>query len=38
LTWLWREYDPGRAKADGMEKSERAKPVFRAKIANRDAW
>ena len=39
LTWLWRDYDP--AKTDQtytMEESERAKPLFRVNIANRDAW
>jgi enterochelin esterase family protein len=39
LAWLWRDYDP--AKSDRtytMEESERAKPVFRVNVTNRDAW
>ena len=39
LAWLWRGYDA--AKTDQtfeMEESERAKPLFRVKVANRDAW
>jgi len=39
LAWLWREYDPAKTEqAYVMEESERAKPVFRVKIANRDPW
>jgi enterochelin esterase family protein len=39
LTWLWRGYDPARtAQLYEMEESERNKPVFRVKIANRDVW
>lgn len=38
LTWLWRDYDSGRQdQAFQMETSEKAKPVFRVKISNRDA-
>ena len=39
LAWLWRGYDA--AKTDQtfeMEESERVKPLFRVKVANRDAW
>ncbi|MDQ1474604.1 MAG: hypothetical protein QOJ99_6084 [Bryobacterales bacterium] len=39
LTWLWRDYDP--AKKDQtyqMDEAEKAKPVFRVKVANREAW
>ena len=39
LAWLWRDYDPGRTEqAYQMDEAERVKPVFRVKIANRDAW
>lgn len=39
LVWLWRDYDPGkRAQVFEMEESERAKPLFRVRIANREAW
>jgi enterochelin esterase-like enzyme len=39
LTWLWREYDPAKSEQTyEMEESERAKPVFRVKVANRDVW
>ena len=39
LTWLWRDYDPAKtAQTYEMEESERAKPVFRVKVANRDVW
>jgi enterochelin esterase family protein len=39
LTWLWRDYDPAKAEQTyEMEESERAKPVFRVKVANRDVW
>lgn len=39
LTWLWRDYDPAKTQQTyEMEASERAKPVYRVKIANRDAW
>ena len=39
LAWLWRDYDA--AKTDQsytMDEAERAKPAFRVKIGNRDAW
>lgn len=39
LTWLWRDYDAAKTEqVYEMEESERVKPVFRVKIANRDAW
>jgi enterochelin esterase family protein len=39
LAWLWRDYDPAKtSQVYEMEESERAKPVFRIRIANRDAW
>ena len=39
LVWLWRDYDPAkRAQVFEMEESEKAKPLFRVKIANREAW
>jgi enterochelin esterase family protein len=39
LTWLWRDYDPGKSTATyEMEEAERAKPLFRVTITNREAW
>lgn len=39
LAWLWRDYDPDRtAQAYEQEAAERAKPIFRVRIANRDPW
>ena len=39
LTWLWRDYDPAKTEQTyQMEEAERAKPVFRVSITNRDAW
>jgi enterochelin esterase family protein len=39
LTWLWRDYDPAKtAQAYEMEEAERAKPLFRVRIANREVW
>jgi enterochelin esterase-like enzyme len=39
LTWLWRDHDPARTEQTyRMEESERARPLFRVSIANRDAW
>lgn len=38
VTWLWRDYDAGKQEqAFQMEASEKAKPVFRVRISNRDA-
>ncbi|MGH9719775.1 MAG: alpha/beta hydrolase [Bryobacteraceae bacterium] len=39
LAWLWRDYDRTRtSQTYEMEETEKAKPVYRVKIANRDAW
>jgi len=39
LAWLWRDYDGARnGQTYEMEETERAKPMFRVSIANRDAW
>src|SRR5262249_4198297 len=39
LTWLWRGYDPDKdTETYEQEEGERAKPIFRVQIANRDAW
>ena len=39
LAWLWRGYDPEKiAEVYEQEETERAKPIFRVQIANRDAW
>jgi enterochelin esterase-like enzyme len=39
LTWLWRDYDPAKTQqVYQMEEAERAKPMFRVTITNRDAW
>ena len=39
LTWLWRDYDPAKTEqAFQMEDAERAKPPFRVKVVNREAW
>ncbi|MEZ5399253.1 MAG: alpha/beta hydrolase-fold protein [Bryobacteraceae bacterium] len=39
LAWLWRGYDPAKTEQTyTMEESERAKPLFRVRIANREAW
>ncbi|MDP9169319.1 MAG: alpha/beta hydrolase-fold protein [Acidobacteriota bacterium] len=39
LTWLWRDYDPAKTEQIyQMEESERVKPPFRVKVANRDSW
>ena len=39
LSWLWRSYDPERTEATfEQEATERAKPIYRVQIANRDAW
>jgi hypothetical protein len=37
LAWLWRDYDPDRnEQAFEQEPSEREKPVFRVRVANRE--
>ncbi|MCC7366801.1 MAG: esterase [Chloroflexi bacterium] len=39
LRWLWRGYDPSTTfETYEQEASERAKPLYRVQIANRDAW
>lgn len=39
LAWLWRGYDAARiSQSYEMEDAEKAKPLFRVKIANRDSW
>ena len=39
LIWLWRDYDPAKTEQTyEMEPVEREKPLFRVRIANRDAW
>ncbi len=39
LAWLWRGYDAAQtAQTYEMEEAERVKPLFRVRIANRDAW
>jgi enterochelin esterase-like enzyme len=39
LTWLWRDYDPNKTEQNfQMEEAEKAKPLFRVSITNRDAW
>jgi enterochelin esterase family protein len=39
LAWLWRDYDPAKTEQTyQMDEVEKAKPVYRVKIANRDSW
>lgn len=39
LAWLWRGWEAGKtAETYEMEEAERAKPLFRVKIGNREAW
>lgn len=39
LAWLWRGYDALKnLETFEMEEAEKAKPLFRVKISNRDAW
>ncbi|MBM3757918.1 MAG: hypothetical protein FJW38_28535 [Acidobacteria bacterium] len=39
LTWLWRGYDVSKtAETYEMEEAEKARALFRVKIANRDSW
>ncbi len=39
LAWLWRDYDPAKTSENFVqEASERNRPIYRLKIANRDAW
>lgn len=39
LAWLWRGYDPNKtSEVYEQEESERAKPLYRVQVVNRDAW
>ena len=39
LAWLWRGYDSAKTEqAYEMDPAERAKPLFRVSVTNRDAW
>jgi enterochelin esterase-like enzyme len=39
LAWLWRGYDPAKTEeAFEMDAAERAKPLYRVGIVNREAW
>jgi enterochelin esterase family protein len=39
LIWLWRDYDPAKSSQEyEQEPSERAKPLYRVQVVNRDAW
>ena len=39
LTWLWRDYDPAKTEqVYEMEPAEKAKPLFRVSIDNRDHY
>ena len=39
LAWLWRDYDAGKTEQTyEMDPVERNKPLYRVRIANRDAW
>jgi enterochelin esterase-like enzyme len=39
LAWLWRDFDASKSEqVYEMEEAERAKPLFRVQITNRDAW
>ncbi len=39
LAWLWRGWEAGKTEETyEMEESERAKPLFRVKVVNREAW
>jgi enterochelin esterase-like enzyme len=39
LVWLWRDYDPDKTSQEyEQEASERAKPLYRVQVVNRDAW
>ncbi len=39
LAWLWRDYDPAKTQQTyEMEPAERDQPLYRVRIANRDAW
>jgi enterochelin esterase family protein len=39
LTWLWRGYDSAKtSEVFEQDEAEKAKPLYRVRIANRDAW
>jgi enterochelin esterase family protein len=39
LAWLWRGYDPNKtSEVYEQEAAERAKPLYRVQVVNRDAW
>jgi enterochelin esterase family protein len=39
LAWLWRDYDPAKTEQTyEMDPEERDKPLYRVRIANREAW
>lgn len=39
LAWLWRGYDPSKTEETyEQDTAEKDKPLFRVKVANRDAW
>jgi enterochelin esterase family protein len=39
LVWLWRDYDPEKSHQDfEQEETERAKPLYRVQVVNRDTW
>jgi enterochelin esterase family protein len=39
LAWLWRGYDPAQtSQTYEMDEAERGKPLYRIRVANRDAW
>jgi enterochelin esterase family protein len=39
LAWLWRGYDPERTEQEyEQDPAERERPVYRVRVANRDAW
>jgi enterochelin esterase family protein len=39
LAWLWRDYDPAKTEqVYEQDPAEKDKPLYRFRIANRDAW
>jgi enterochelin esterase family protein len=39
LAWLWRGYDPAKtSEVYEQEEAERAKPMYRVQVVNRDSW
>jgi enterochelin esterase family protein len=38
MIWLWRDYDPGKTEQTyEIETTEKAKPLFRVAVVNRDS-